>query len=73
MALKRSFVPLPDFAIVAGGTIQTALLAAAVFALGLGVQVRKLIKVGLPLHPRGTVHRDRRRHSLRRGDALRVI
>lgn len=47
MVLLRSFVPLPDVVITAGGAIQTALLAAAMFALGLGVQVRKLIKVGL--------------------------
>ena len=47
MVLLRSFVPLPDEVVAAGGAIQTTLLAAAMFALGLGVRVHSLIAVGV--------------------------
>lgn len=46
MVLVRSFVPLPDAVLTAGSTAQTALLAAAMFALGCAVDVRKLLRVG---------------------------
>lgn len=45
-AVVRTFVPLPDEVLTAGKFVQTALLAAAMFALGLGVDLRKLIRVG---------------------------
>ncbi|MBP2411694.1 putative integral membrane protein (TIGR00698 family) [Arthrobacter stackebrandtii] len=46
MVLLRSAVDLPDAAVHAGALVQTALLAAAMFALGCGVKVRSLVKVG---------------------------
>lgn len=47
MVLLRSFVPLPDGVVSAGGVAQTWLLAAAMFGLGCGVRVRALLRVGL--------------------------
>ncbi|WRS30619.1 YeiH family protein [Actinomycetaceae bacterium MB13-C1-2] len=47
MVALRSFVPLPDAVLSAGGVLQTALLAAAMFGLGCGVKIRDLRKVGL--------------------------
>ena len=47
MVLLRSFVALPGAALGAGETLQTLLLAAAMFGLGCGVKVRNLLKVGL--------------------------
>lgn len=47
MVLLRTFVPLPDLALTVGGLLQTGFLAAAMFALGLGVKVRELASVGL--------------------------
>ena len=47
MVLLRSFVALPGAALGAGETLQTLLLAAAMFGLGCGVRVRNLLKVGL--------------------------
>lgn len=44
--LLRSFGNLPDVAISGANTLQTFLLAAAMFALGLGVRVSALRKVG---------------------------
>ncbi|MGP9844146.1 YeiH family protein [Brachybacterium sp. 107] len=46
MVLLRSVVPLPEVVLTIGGLLQTTLLAAAMFALGTGVKVRKLIHVG---------------------------
>ena len=47
MVLLRSFVALPGAALGAGETLQTLLLAAAMFGLGCGVRIRNLLKVGL--------------------------
>jgi uncharacterized integral membrane protein (TIGR00698 family) len=47
MVLLRSFVPLPGDVLSIGKALQVLLLAAAMFALGLGVKVRELVKVGL--------------------------
>ena len=46
MVLLRSFVPLPPPVLDLGSLLQTALLAAAMFALGTGVKVRRLLQVG---------------------------
>ncbi len=46
MVLVRSFVPLPEAAVQIGSLLQTLLLAAAMFALGTGVTVRRLLGVG---------------------------
>lgn len=46
MVLLRSFVPLPEGALVAGQLLQTVLLSAAMFGLGCGVKVKSLLKVG---------------------------
>lgn len=46
MVVLRSTVELPAGVIEAGGVVQTALLSAAMFALGCGVKVRKLMAVG---------------------------
>lgn len=46
MVLLRSFVPLPEVVLEGGSLLQTALLAAAMFALGTGVKVRNLLQVG---------------------------
>lgn len=46
MVLLRSFVPLPAAMLDVGSLAQTALLAAAMFALGTGVKVRNLLQVG---------------------------
>lgn len=47
MVFVRSFIPLPGTVLMAGGLLQTGLLAAAMFGLGCGVKVRNLVKVGL--------------------------
>ncbi len=47
MVLIRSFVPVPVPVLTVGKIAQTALLSAAMFGLGCGVKVRKLIHVGL--------------------------
>lgn len=47
MVLLRSFVPLPEGALVAGQLLQTVLLSAAMFGLGCGVKVKSLLKVGV--------------------------
>ncbi|MGO3211018.1 MAG: putative sulfate exporter family transporter, partial [Brachybacterium sp.] len=46
MVLLRSFAPLPGGFLEVGALLQTALLAAAMFALGTGVKVRNLLQVG---------------------------
>ncbi|MGO2141274.1 MAG: YeiH family protein [Leucobacter sp.] len=46
MVLLRSFVPLPEGALIAGQLLQTVLLSAAMFGLGCGVKVKSLLKVG---------------------------
>lgn len=46
MVLLRSFVSLPPPVLDLGSLLQTALLAAAMFALGTGVKVRRLLQVG---------------------------
>lgn len=47
MVLVRSFVAVPAPLLEAGGVLQTLLLAAAMFALGCGVHVRGLLRVGV--------------------------
>lgn len=46
LVLVRSVVPLPELVLDAGSILQTTLLSAAMFALGTGVKVRKLLHVG---------------------------
>ncbi|GAA1487460.1 YeiH family protein [Brachybacterium sacelli] len=46
MVLMRSFLPLPDLVVDAGAVLQTTLLGAAMFALGTGVRLRALLRVG---------------------------
>ena len=46
MVLLRSIIPLPDGVLDVGRLLQTALLTAAMFALGTGVKVRRLLQVG---------------------------
>ena len=46
MALVRSFVAVPASLLAAGQGLQTLLLAAAMFGLGSGVQLRSLVRVG---------------------------
>ncbi|WP_114855465.1 YeiH family protein [Brachybacterium sp. YJGR34] len=47
MVLLRSVVPLPPAVVDAGGIAQTLLLAAAMFALGTSVSLRRLLAVGV--------------------------
>lgn len=47
MVLLRSALPLPELLLETGSLLQTTLLAAAMFALGTGVKVRRLIHVGV--------------------------
>lgn len=47
MVLLRSTIDLPDTLVQAGGLAQTALLSAAMFALGAGVKIRNLMGVGV--------------------------
>ncbi|MFV0430353.1 MAG: YeiH family protein [Arachnia sp.] len=47
VVLVRTFVPLPEMVLQIGSAAQTLLLAAAMFALGCGVKVRQLMRVGL--------------------------
>ncbi|WP_269938124.1 YeiH family protein [Arthrobacter sp. HY1533] len=47
MVLLRSTIDLPDTLVQAGGLAQTALLSAAMFALGCGVKIRNLMGVGV--------------------------
>lgn len=44
--LVRSFVPLPDAALGAADTLQTAVLAMALFGLGAAVRLRTLVSTG---------------------------
>ena len=46
MVVLRSVVPLPAPVLEIGAMLQTGLLAAAMFALGTGVRVRRLLQVG---------------------------
>ncbi len=46
MILLRTFVPLSQIVLGVGGFLQTLLLAAAMFGLGCGVEIRKLRQVG---------------------------
>ncbi|WP_145978778.1 YeiH family protein [Granulicoccus phenolivorans] len=46
MVLLRSYAPLPEVVIAGGAALQTLLLTAAMFGLGCGVRVRRLIRVG---------------------------
>lgn len=46
MVLVRSLAPLPDELLSAAQLAQTTLLAAAMFALGCGVRLRTLLRVG---------------------------
>lgn len=47
MVALRSFAPLPAGVLATGQLLQTGLLAAAMFGLGCGVRIRKLMRVGL--------------------------
>ena len=47
MVLLRSFIPQPKTVLDAGSALQTVLLATAMFALGCGVRIRSLLKVGI--------------------------
>lgn len=42
----RSFIPLPEVVLSIADTLQTALLAMALFGLGTGVRVRELVSTG---------------------------
>lgn len=42
----RSFIPLPETVLSVADTLQTALLAMALFGLGTGVRVRELVSTG---------------------------
>ncbi len=44
--LLRSFVPMPEIVLSIADTVQTALLAMALFGLGTGVRVRELVSTG---------------------------
>lgn len=44
--LVRTFLPVPDAALSAADTVQTVLLALALFALGAGVDLRRLLTTG---------------------------
>lgn len=44
--LLRSFLPIPGPALEAANVVQTALLAMALFALGTGVRLRRLLRTG---------------------------
>ncbi|WP_316249011.1 putative sulfate exporter family transporter [Brachybacterium sp. Z12] len=46
MVVLRSVAPLPAPVLEIGAMLQTGLLAAAMFALGTGVRVRRLLQVG---------------------------
>ncbi len=46
LVLVRTFVPLPDAAIAIAGTVQSALLAAALFAIGASLRLERLIRSG---------------------------
>ncbi len=46
MVLARSTLSLPSMVLEVGNLVQTALLAAAMFGLGCGVKMAKLVKVG---------------------------
>lgn len=47
MVVLRSTIDLPDLVLDVGDLLQTALLAAAMFALGCGVKIRNLMRVGV--------------------------
>lgn len=47
MVLVRSFLPPPAPVLECAALLQTGLLAAAMFALGTGVRLRRLLRVGL--------------------------
>jgi len=47
MVVVRSVLPLPAGLLEVGSLLQTLLLAAAMFALGTGVRLRRLLEVGL--------------------------
>jgi uncharacterized membrane protein YadS len=44
--LVRTFVPIPDAVLSAADTLQTTLLALALFALGTGIRFRELARTG---------------------------
>lgn len=46
MVLVRSFIPLPEVVLSTAGIAQTLLLSTAMFALGCGVKVKSLVRVG---------------------------
>jgi uncharacterized integral membrane protein (TIGR00698 family) len=46
LVLVRTFVPLPDAAITIAGTVQSALLAAALFAIGASLRLERLVRSG---------------------------
>ena len=46
LVLVRTFVPLPDAAVAITGTVQSALLAAALFAIGASLRLERLLRSG---------------------------
>jgi uncharacterized integral membrane protein (TIGR00698 family) len=46
LVLVRTFVPLPDTVLAIAATVQSALLAAALFAIGASLRLERLVKSG---------------------------
>jgi len=46
LVLVRSFIPLPDAALTIAATVQSALLAAALFAIGASLRLERLLRSG---------------------------
>ena len=44
--LVRTFVPLPDAVLTAAALVQSALLAAALFAIGASLRLERLVREG---------------------------
>jgi uncharacterized integral membrane protein (TIGR00698 family) len=46
LVLVRTFVPLPDAVLTVAGDVQSALLAAALFAIGVSLRLERLVRSG---------------------------
>jgi uncharacterized membrane protein YadS len=46
LVLVRTFIPLPDAALTIAATVQSALLAAALFAIGASLRLERLLRSG---------------------------
>ncbi len=46
LVLVRTFIPLPDAALAIAATVQSALLAAALFAIGASLRLERLVRSG---------------------------